>query len=126
MANNLLKKPFLDYQAQIKYLKQKQLVINDEASATTALEKVSYYGLINGYKDIFKDPATRSFYPGTTLDDIYNLYLFDAELRDVFLKSSEISPCSPPYHPNAIRTSFSNDCANLSSSSSVRFLGPLI
>lgn len=27
MANNLHKKPFLDYQAQIKYLKQKQLVI---------------------------------------------------------------------------------------------------
>ena len=86
MANNLQKKPFLDYQAQIKYLKQKQLVINDEVSATTALEKISYYGLINGYKDIFKDPATNSFYPGTTFDDIYNLYLFDAELRDVFLK----------------------------------------
>ena len=86
MANNLQKKPFLDYQAQIKYLKQKQLVINDEVSATTALEKVSYYGLINGYKDIFKDPATNSFYPGTTFEDIYNLYLFDAELRDVFLK----------------------------------------
>jgi len=48
MANNLQKKPFLDYQAQIKYLKQNHLVINDEASATTALEKVSYYGLING------------------------------------------------------------------------------
>ena len=86
MANNLQKKPFLDYQAQIKYLKQKQLVINDEVSAITALEKISYYGLINGYKDIFKDPATNSFYPGTTFDDIYNLYLFDAELRDVFLK----------------------------------------
>jgi len=48
MANNLQKKPFLDYKAQIKYLKQNHLVINDEASATTALEKVSYYGLING------------------------------------------------------------------------------
>ncbi len=61
MANNLHKKPFLDYQAQIKYLKQKQLVINDEISATNALEKVSYYGLINGYKDIFKDPARDRF-----------------------------------------------------------------
>ncbi len=46
MANNLQKKPFLDYKAQIKNLKQKQLVINDEASATTTLEKVSYYGVI--------------------------------------------------------------------------------
>ena len=57
MANNLQKKPFLDYQAQIYYLKPKQLVINNEVSATTALEKVSYYDLINGYKNIFKDPA---------------------------------------------------------------------
>ena len=39
MANNLQKKPFLDYHAQIKYLKQKQLVINNEAYATTVLEK---------------------------------------------------------------------------------------
>ena len=73
MASNLQKKPFLDYQAQIKYLKQKQLVINNEVSATAVLEKVSYYGLINGYKDVFKDPATNNFYPDTTFDDIYNL-----------------------------------------------------
>ena len=84
MANNLQKKPFLDYHGQIKYLKQKQLTIIDEDSAMTALEKASYYGLINGYKDIFKDPVTNNFYPGTTFDDIYNLYLFDAELREVF------------------------------------------
>lgn len=42
MANSLQKKPFLDYQAQITYLKQKQLVINDEDSAITALKKFSY------------------------------------------------------------------------------------
>ncbi len=53
MTNHLQKKPFLDYLAQIKYLKQKQLVINDEDSAAAVLEKVSYYSLINGYKDIF-------------------------------------------------------------------------
>lgn len=86
MTGTLQKKPFLDYQSQIKYLKQKQLIIPDEAAATAALEKISYYGLINGYKDIFKNPVTNYFYPGTTFDDIYNLYLFDAELRDVFLK----------------------------------------
>lgn len=72
MVNNLQKKPFLDYPARIEHLKRKQLIINDEFSATTALEKVGYYALINGYKDIFKDPATNSFYPGTTFDNIYN------------------------------------------------------
>ncbi len=86
MANNLRQKPFLDYQSQINYLKQKQLIITDEAAAITALKKVSYYSLVNGYKDIFKDPATHNFFPNTTFDDIYNLYLFDAELREVFLK----------------------------------------
>lgn len=86
MTNNLQKKPFLDYEAQIKYLKQKQLIVPDEATAKTILEKISYYGLINGYKDIFKDPTTNNFYSNTTFDDIYNLYLFDAALREVFLK----------------------------------------
>ena len=86
MGNNLQKKPFLDYKAQIKYLKQKQLIITDDVSAIATLEKTSYYGLINGYKDIFKDPDTNNFYPDTSFDDIYNLYLFDAELREVFLK----------------------------------------
>ena len=86
MAKSLQKKPFLDYQSQIKYLKQKQLAIPNETTAITALEKVSYYGLINGYKDIFKNPSTHNFYSGTTFDDIYNLYLFDAELREIFLK----------------------------------------
>ena len=76
MANNLQKKPFLDYQAQINYLKQKKLIIDDEVSAIIALKKASYYGLINGYKEIFKDPATNNFYPATTFHDIYNLYLF--------------------------------------------------
>lgn len=86
MVNNLSKKPFLDYKAQIKYLQKKQLIITDESSAITALEKTSYYGLINGYKDIFKNPATNNFYPNTTFNDIYNLYLFDSELRGIFLK----------------------------------------
>lgn len=86
MSSNLQKKPFLDYKAQIKYLKQKQLNIHDESAAIAALEKVSYYGLINGYKDIFKNPDTNNFYPDTTFSDIYNLYLFDSELRNVFLK----------------------------------------
>lgn len=37
MASNLQKKPLLDYQAQIKNLKQKQLAINDEDSTIANL-----------------------------------------------------------------------------------------
>jgi len=86
MSNSLQKKPFLDYNSQLAYLKQKHLTIADDSSAQTALEKIGYYSLINGYKDIFKNPSSNTFYPETTFNDILSLYLFDAELRDVFLK----------------------------------------
>ncbi len=67
-------------------MKQKQLIFSDENFAESALKKIGYYSLINGYKDMFKDPTTNNFYPGTTFDNIYKLYLFDAELREIFLK----------------------------------------
>ena len=86
MTGTLQKKPFLNYKAQINNLKHKKLIIEDEITATSILEKTGYYGLINGYKDIFKDPNTNDFYPNTRFDDIYELYLFDAALREVFLK----------------------------------------
>ena len=82
MSNNFLqKKPFLNYISQLDYLKQKKLLIPNESFAIKNLEKYSYYGLINGYKDVFKNPSTNIFYPNTTFDEILNLYLFDTELR---------------------------------------------
>ena len=86
MNTNLDKKPFLDYHSQVTLLKKKKLLIEDELSAIDILSKTSYYGLINGYKDCFKNNNTHLFINGTTINDIYNLYLFDADLRTVFLK----------------------------------------
>ena len=45
-----------------------------------------YYSLIVGYKNIFKDKETGNYIPGTTFDDIVNLYSFDEELRSLFLE----------------------------------------
>lgn len=86
MPNTLKQKPFLDYKGQIAHLKKKGLSVDDENYATSILTKTSYYGLINGYKDIFKDSATNKYKKGVTFEDIYGLYLFDAELREVILK----------------------------------------
>ena len=77
---------FLDYNAQIQNLKNKNLIIHDDNAAIEILSKTSYYGLINGYKNVFKNPATNKYINGTTFDDIYQMYLFDADLREVFLK----------------------------------------
>ncbi|MBE5950578.1 MAG: Abi family protein [Lachnospiraceae bacterium] len=86
MSGHIHPKSFLDYPSQINLLKQKQLTIHNETIATNILKKISYYSLINGYKEIFKDSSTNNYYPGTSFDDIHQLYLFDAKLREIFLK----------------------------------------
>lgn len=87
MNTSLLhQKPFLEYDRQIEYLKSKGLQISNSEYAISILQKISYYSLINGYKDIFKNQQTHDFINGTTFENIYTLYLFDADLREFFLK----------------------------------------
>lgn len=54
------------------------------------LEKENYYNVINGYKDLFLDPAStpsaEQYKPGTTFDEVYALYSFDREVRHIYLK----------------------------------------
>ena len=76
----------MDYKTQIQHLKNKNLIIEDDNLAIHILSKVGYYGLINGYKTVFKDGTTNRYISDTTFDDIYQMYLFDAALREVFLK----------------------------------------
>lgn len=41
----------------IKFLKSKNVIINDEQIALEQLENYSYYSIINSYKTIFKDDS---------------------------------------------------------------------
>ena len=78
-------KPFLSYEDQIRNLtERKGLIINDVTTATNALEDISYYALIGGYKNLFYNPMTRKYNPGTTFDDILSIYYFDHALRQLF------------------------------------------
>ena len=43
-------KPFMTYDQQIAKLKEKQLIIPDDAKAKEELRRVGYYALITGYK----------------------------------------------------------------------------
>lgn len=75
-------KPFMTYEQQIQKLLDKKLVITDIDYAITLLKDYSYFDLINGYKKQFK--TTSGFYkPHTT---IYALYVFDDNLRSLFLQ----------------------------------------
>ena len=90
---NLIKpiKPFRTYEEQIDNLiNRKGLIINDVPKAIADLESISYYALIDGYKDLFYNPDTRTYLTGTTFEDIRNLYDFDASLRDLIFSYSRI------------------------------------
>ena len=80
-------KPFITYSDQINILTQKkQLNISDLSYAEGKLHDIGYYSLIDGYKDIFYNPMTRTYVKGTDFADIVALYEFDENLRSLVFK----------------------------------------
>ena len=57
-----MSKPFITYTTQIEKLKsEKNLIIVDSDFAVEALQNISYYALIGGYKRPFIDIHTRKY-----------------------------------------------------------------
>ncbi|MFU0825922.1 MAG: Abi family protein [Clostridium sp.] len=87
-------KPFKTHRQQLRILRDERgLTINDGSRAMRILERENYYALINGYKDLFliKDDTNRPVSPekymdGASFDEIYALYCFDRDLRNILLK----------------------------------------
>lgn len=62
LGDSVYAKNFLNYDQQIEKLKnEKNLLIDNEAYAKEILKQTSYYSLIGGYKDIFKNPTTKKY-----------------------------------------------------------------
>jgi len=85
-----LVKPFLTIEQQIDNLRNnKNLIITNYDNAYNTLESIRYFSLIDGYKDFFYDPMSRTYVQGTTFDDIVALYEFDEDLRFLLFKYIE-------------------------------------
>lgn len=67
---------------QIEILQKRGLIINDEEKAYSVLQNINYYSL-TGY--LFQFKRDKCYLEGTSFDLIYNLYLFDNELRTLLL-----------------------------------------
>nr|WP_317358025.1 Abi family protein [uncultured Tyzzerella sp.] len=80
-----MNKIFLNYDDQINKLKSNKIIIDDEQFAIKCLKEISYYALISGYKDSFRNKNTKE-YNNVKFEDIYYLYKLDEELRSLFLK----------------------------------------
>lgn len=85
-----MQKIFLNYDQQIEKLKnEKNLLIDNEAYAKEILKQTSYYSLIGGYKDIFKNPTTKKYKDGTRFEDIVEK-MFDNVKRE-FIQENGLS-----------------------------------
>ena len=85
-------KPALPVEEQIKLLKLRNLIFEDENKVKLFLLKANYYRL-NGYwrrYHINPEKKNDNFKQGTTFEQITNLYDLDAQLRNLLRKGIEI------------------------------------
>ena len=87
-------KPYLSLSDQVVLLQQRGLVVPDAAQAQRWLYLVGYYRM-SGYSYVWRQPGpqpmTRSndFEPGTTFQQIVDLYEFDRKLKQLILQALE-------------------------------------
>lgn len=87
MNNIKYDKPFKTYDELISIMESRNIAVPDHEFARRVLNSLSYYTLINGYKDTFLSvPGTDIFVPGTCFNDLYTLHLIDTNLNSIILK----------------------------------------
>lgn len=85
--SNKYDKPFLRYEEMIELLRSRNITIENEDFAVKALSNMSYYTLVNGYKNsVLSIPGTDMFIPGTTFEELYTLRTIDVSIGNLLLK----------------------------------------
>lgn len=80
-------KTFKTIDEQIEILKSKGLIIDDINYAKNILLRENYF-FLSGYRHLFlKSPKDRMFIPGTTFKELYALFNFDRQIRNIFFKN---------------------------------------
>lgn len=114
-------KPFKTHEQLIDLLSSRGIDFSAQDSKSFAkkkLQRIGYYNLINGYSSLFwEDDEKEKYKQGTTVNEIYNLYLFDQKLREIFLRNilpletnikSLIAYCFPQQHPETHYLTYDN------------------
>lgn len=85
--NNTLNydKPFKTYDELLDILESRNVIISDKSFAKQCLSDISYYNLINGYKDLFSLNNDQFLSP-VPFHEFYMLYTFDTFLNNIFFK----------------------------------------
>lgn len=81
-----MNKIFKNLDQQLEILKNRNLIINDEEKAKSILLRENYF-FINGYRHMFIDEEKgKNFLDGTTFDELYAVFVFDRNIRNILFK----------------------------------------
>ena len=79
-------KRFKTISEQLEIFRYKGLIIKDDEFAENVLLRENYF-FINGYRHLFmKSSNNRRFIEGATFEEMYSLFLFDRQFRNIIFK----------------------------------------
>lgn len=80
-------KPFKTYDELIDLMISRNIIVSNRSFAKRALSNMSYYTLINGYKNTFLSlDGSDMFVPGTRFEELYTIHIIDTNLSSILLK----------------------------------------
>lgn len=84
----LYDKPFKTYDELIELMRSRNIIVEQPEFAKSVLSSLSYYTIINGYKNTFLSiPGSDKFIDGTHFEDLYSLHLIDININNIILKN---------------------------------------
>lgn len=82
-----MQKTFKTIDEQVQILRDKGLVIDDDYVAKEVLLRENYF-FLSGYRHLFlENPKSRQFKKGTNFREIYAMFNFDRQLRNIIFKN---------------------------------------
>lgn len=79
-------KVFKTIDEQVEILRAKGLLVEDEQFAKDVLLRENYF-FISGYRHLFMNNVKENrFMPGTTFEELYSMFSFDRNMRNIFFK----------------------------------------
>lgn len=79
-------KPFTTIDEQIRLISSRNVSIKNDFFTRESLSSISYYTLMNGYKNTFLAGERDNFVDGTTFEMIYTCHWLDISLSNIILK----------------------------------------
>ncbi len=80
-------KHFVNLDEQIEIFRFKGLTIENEEYAKNVLLRENYF-FLSGYRHLFmKSKNNKMYIPGSTFEELYSLFLFDRQIRNIIFKN---------------------------------------